>query len=559
MSSVSSSSSSGSGGIRPENVDPVVRTALRYTLSEREYRLLHQYLLSRAPAVRRRTPAPPKYAAIVKSKDDYNAAAIRASFRVFASTYAALKLWDTIKTKILSRGAPQPSKTRTSILKSGAFRLSSSLALILLFHRLLHRFFTRLRESLLTDNARPFRRRNPRVARTLTSRLTPAIGASLAGFFLAISPADQLRITLAIYFFSRSLEFIYNALEDKGYFSNRPWWFGSWMLVPPAFGQLLHAFVFDRDCFPKDFGGFIMKNSGPYLQAKPTDYPGNLEWPGTYEIVDSLAEISRSKWPAFVSPILFPAAETLPRSLSAISPITSPAHPSIKSLSCALLHPSDPSCLRTYITYYIQVFPNIARFFAIIFSAASVPRYKTFLSDPVASINRLSKAILRMSLFVTGAIGTSWGSICFFQQYLPKGFLATQRWFLGGFLGGLWAFLERKSGRANFFYMARLSIDSFWKVGVKHGWWRGIKNGDVLLFVVSLAIINGIYEKRPRAVNGPSIRKSLGMLRGDGWVDRVVVIKPKSEKEEQDLAERDIKDEGTDLEKEELAEAKKEQ
>jgi hypothetical protein len=31
----------------------------------------------------------------------------------------------------------------------------------------------------------------------------------------------------------------------------RPWWFGSWMLQPLAFGQLLHAAVFDPDCFPK--------------------------------------------------------------------------------------------------------------------------------------------------------------------------------------------------------------------------------------------------------------------------------------------------------------------
>jgi hypothetical protein len=103
MTSVSSSSSASSG----KPVDPVVRNALRYTLSEREYRLLHQYLLARSPAVRKRTPAPPKYAASIKSKDDYNAAAIRASVRVFASTYSALKLWDIIKSRLIARGAPR--------------------------------------------------------------------------------------------------------------------------------------------------------------------------------------------------------------------------------------------------------------------------------------------------------------------------------------------------------------------------------------------------------------------------------------------------------------------
>lgn len=146
-----------------------------------------------------------------------------------------------------------------------------------------------------------------------------------------------------------------------------------------------------------------------------------------------------------------------------------------------------------------------------------------------------------MSLFVTGAIGTSWGSICLFQNILPRRVLPTQRFFLGGALGGLWAFLERKGGRSNFLYSARLSIDSLWKVGVKHGWWRGVKNGDVLLFVASLAVIQGVYEVDPKAIDSGVIRKSLGMLRGDGWVDRAVVP-AKSDKDEPVLEERAAKD-----------------
>jgi hypothetical protein len=104
----------------------------------------------------------------------------------------------------------------------------------------------RLRESLLSNEAKSFRRRNPRVSRSLTSKMAPAIGSSLAGFFLAVYPGNQLRITIAIYIFTRALEFSYNYLEELGYFRNRPSWFGSWMLMPFAYGQLLHAFVFDR-------------------------------------------------------------------------------------------------------------------------------------------------------------------------------------------------------------------------------------------------------------------------------------------------------------------------
>jgi hypothetical protein len=136
--------------------------------------------------------------------------------------------------------------------------------------------------------------------------MAPAVGSSLAGFFLAVYPGDQLRITIAIYIFTRALEFSYNYLEERGYFKNRPYWFGSWMLMPMAYGQLLHAFVFDRDCFPSGFGDYIMGNSPEYIQQRPADLPVSVRWPGTYEIVDGLAEISKQRWPPFISPILLP-------------------------------------------------------------------------------------------------------------------------------------------------------------------------------------------------------------------------------------------------------------
>ena len=67
---------------------------------------------------------------------------------------------------------------------------------------------------------------------------------------------------------------------------------------------------------------------------------------------------------------------------------------------------------------------------------------------------------------------------------------------------------------------ARLSIDSLWKVGVKRGWWKGVRNGDVWVFVLGLMLLNTVYEVDPKAVSGGLVRKGLGVLRGEGWVDR---------------------------------------
>lgn len=140
---------------------------------------------------------------------------------------------------------------RQPFIRSPKFRLALSLSLVLLIHRILYRFFVRLRANLRTDDAKPFRERNPRFSQALTSKYAPVVGASLAGAALGVCPQSKLRVTVAIYMATRSLEFLYNALNAKGYLKYKPWWFGSWLLMPISCAQLFHAFVFDRETMPK--------------------------------------------------------------------------------------------------------------------------------------------------------------------------------------------------------------------------------------------------------------------------------------------------------------------
>lgn len=103
-----SASSSSSGAAAKGPLDPVLRNAMRYSLSPREYELLHKYLISRAPVVRKTAPRPASFEKSVKESDDYNASTFRLSLRLFGSSYAALKLWETLGPKILARGKPVP-------------------------------------------------------------------------------------------------------------------------------------------------------------------------------------------------------------------------------------------------------------------------------------------------------------------------------------------------------------------------------------------------------------------------------------------------------------------
>ncbi|KAM0556979.1 hypothetical protein ACHAPJ_005658 [Fusarium lateritium] len=531
-SSISSGDASSSRSSRPSaaTTDPVLRNTLRYTISAHEYASLHKYILSRSRVLRRSTPTPNRVEKALqppKGGDDYNARTVRHALRVFVMTFLGMKGWDAVA-KRMSKDESNTSAKKKPFYKSPALRLSISLSTILLLYRVLFRFFTRLRLHLLDPQVEPFRARNPRTVAMLTSSSAPAIGASFAGLALGIYPAQKMRVTIAIYTIFRALEFAYNFCEADGLIwgrkngvkRERPWWFGSWMLQPFAFGQLLHAAVFDRDCFPKPWGDLMFKSSSAYLHPRPQDWPSNLKWPQSSQIVDSLAQMARLNWPAYISPTLFPGKEVLPPSLSAIAPLTSRAHPLITSLSCATLHPGDPSCARTYLTFWLQSFPPLARFFVAVFSAFTViPRFSSLYHNPLATLQRIITKALRMSTFATGALSTAWASICFFQTWLPRHVLATQRFFLGGFFAGLWAFVERKNGRGLFLYSARASVDSLWKVGNKRRWWKSMKGGDVWVFMLALMVTGVVYEKDAQAIRETNWRKGVSWLQGQGWRD----------------------------------------
>ncbi|KAH8691158.1 hypothetical protein BGW36DRAFT_363502 [Talaromyces proteolyticus] len=516
------------------SVHPIIQNALRVSLSAKEYKFLHERITKRSAAVERALPTPAKYEAIIHTKNKYNIAAVRASLRVFLTLSGGLSLAELVGAKIKKEGSKE--KTRTALIKSPNFRLALSFSLLLLVHRVLYRFFVRLRANLRTEDAKPFRDRNPRISQALTSRYAPVVGASLAGLALGICPAGRIRITIAIYTATRSLEFLYNALDEKGYLEKKPWWFGSWLLMPISCAQLFHAFVFDRETIPGYFGSLILKFSPSYIPGPPERFPDSLQWPDKNNIVDSLGSIADLKWPAFISPILHPNnPNPLPAKLQSISPITSPAHPGIASLSCALLHPATPSCSTAFLHHLLNSVPAIVRTMTIALLAYSAASYKKVLANPITTTNLASKRILSLTAILSTSFGSLWASICLLNSLLPKSTLPTKRFFISGAIAGLpYAFVSQ--GRLIFTNIFRSAVYSAWATGVKRGLWREWKGGELGLVVLSWALIGAVLESSPQAVQGAGIRKALLWLRGDGFADP---SRKKRAKEKDDEVQQD--------------------
>lgn len=258
----------------PEPVDdsyrkqahPVVRTALRVALTAEEYEVLHRQLVRRTSKnVHLKALHPDDYRKIVTPRYEYGDAALRDSIRVFVASSLAVKLLEKIVRRLkkdskLSYVSRNPTCNLiipcswNEVLKCARFsslRFASALSLALLFQRSIRRFLVRLRANIRSDDARSFRERNPHITQILTSRYTSAVGAGLAGLALGIVPEGAVRSYAALWLFVRAVEATYNAAETKGLlFKERPWWFGSWILMPVSMAQLFHAFVFDRETAP---------------------------------------------------------------------------------------------------------------------------------------------------------------------------------------------------------------------------------------------------------------------------------------------------------------------
>jgi hypothetical protein len=129
----------------------------------------------------------------------------------------AIATWAAVATASRFRGKPAAGWRQH-------VRIAFTAPIILVLHRAIYGVLVRLRAALLAADAKGFRRRNPRVARALTARVAPAVGAgAMAGAALGVLPAGPGRRTVAVWAVERALEGGWDCLVAKGLVSWRPW------------------------------------------------------------------------------------------------------------------------------------------------------------------------------------------------------------------------------------------------------------------------------------------------------------------------------------------------
>ncbi|KAK9479413.1 hypothetical protein V1514DRAFT_328564 [Lipomyces japonicus] len=437
----------------------------------------------------------------------------RLATRTFGGTYSILFCIEFLQS-IKTRNKPQ-------VLSKSRSRAARTAALIVASYRILFTFTTNINSNIYLPEARRFRRKHRRATRLLKSPLFPALTSGLAsGLFLIHLPAGTTRSTITVYSVALAAEYLFNAITLKKQFAFLKDKVGVWIVFPFSLAQLIHTFVYDNDCCPPGFTNFAFRFAPLNISTQPSSFPSELKYPTHPEILDALRDITASSYPPFNSPILYPDSYSLPSHFKEIENIVSQAHPGISHLSCALIHPDDDSCIKSFTNFAIHQASLFSKYIAAAYAVLAIVKFHKLKLHPRAGLINLANLFVRSTLFLSMTTSTAWFGVCASQSLLPDKFIPTYRLKIIGFVAGLWAYVDQFGGKVKYMPFARMAIESYWKVLVKHGKIRPIRNGDVIVFAASFAVIMSIFDKSPDAIeSNMGVKKLLAVISGRKLTD----------------------------------------
>ncbi|KAK6525074.1 hypothetical protein TWF281_011953 [Arthrobotrys megalospora] len=425
----------------------------------------------------------------LRGRDSGLKASIRLGGRVFLVGSIAFTIIDRLRLRFHRSSKPR-------LWNGLGVRVPLSLSALLLLHRIFYYVVVRLQSRLQRGPGNSSSRAMQTLRNALLSPIAPSGAAALSGVALASIPSEDARLTISIYVFTKTMEYLSNALHVS---DRTPWWFGSWTLFPFAVAQLFRALLSGDSDVP-----FI------YRKALMTFPASDIDQPQSHLAVSRMADVARLQFPAFNSTILFPRKDPVTEGMKSVF---REAHPAIRHLSCAISHPKSVSCLGAWPAYCFRQFRRNAQLFSVFYSLLFLSKFGSFRGSLLAAISELVHKTIRTSAFATSAVATSWSALCLCQRLFPRKFLGPQVFYVSGFLGGLMAFIDRTQSHLLFLDAARGAMLSWWKAKRRSRYLRRLPSPDIMLFMVSIATLNVIYDLKPKAITSKGARELIELLR----------------------------------------------
>lgn len=359
-------------------------------------------------------------------------------------------------------------------------------------------------------------------SKTTLALASGAVSGSLFYYF----PVDGARDIIAVYTAVRSLEILYNYLDERGVFRGKPKILGSWTLYPFAFAELFHSYFFHPDVNLSSVNRIITLSWSSFFPTIPL-LSKSGSWPATEDFTSSIAQLARHGYPEFKAPAIFPNSE-LPTYLTAVEPVLVKAHPQIQTTIAALTHPFEPNLARAYSRIVSRKFKSVGKYvLGFYVLRALLSNKKDANGEPVSQTESIFMAVInsiKLTTFIVLSTTTAHLGLELSEKILGSAGAPEYRFKMIGFLAGLWAIVDKTNGHGRYMFAVRAAIISLWRTLVKNKRVRSIKNGDVYVFVASFSIIMAVFENSPACVTSPFLRKILFWVKNDDFRDPVASV-----------------------------------
>ncbi|KAI8873629.1 hypothetical protein GQ42DRAFT_160425 [Ramicandelaber brevisporus] len=168
-------------------------------------------------------------------------------------------------------------------------------------------------------------------------------------------------------------------------------------------------------------------------------------------------------------------------------------------LGCALEHPRTTSCFEGNAKRWLSTLPGIFKLYGTINLIILLVGYKRAMKNPLQSAGKWFVSSARSTTLLASIATGCFAVLCASRRTI--GYDAFPAYLLNGFVGGLFIFVEAPSRRTELgMYMLLRAIESQWDLGIKKGWWRAVKGGQLVYSALSVGVLMSLYQHDPSSI-----------------------------------------------------------
>ncbi|KAI8873186.1 hypothetical protein GQ42DRAFT_118297 [Ramicandelaber brevisporus] len=166
---------------------------------------------------------------------------------------------------------------------------------------------------------------------------------------------------------------------------------------------------------------------------------------------------------------------------------------------CAMEHPNQTNCFHANASRWVRSLPGIFKLYGALNVLMMLFNLKRAARDPAGTALHLLKATSRSTLFFSLVVCACFNVLCASRRTI--GYDAFPAFLLNGLIAGSYIFIEPSSRRTELgMYMLLRAIESQWDLGIKKGWWRAVKGGQLVYSALSVGVLMSLYQHDPSSI-----------------------------------------------------------